>query len=124
MTPDWTKFIELTGINSHYALVPVVGSPGEFIAYEMTLGSAVPVGLYDATVIIIDPNHTKRWIGEELVLAASAVRQLSPNTPRQLTTVSHKLFKRAHELAVRRAHAALHDIRMENLAEYGIPRRI
>ncbi len=121
MLPDMSKAEVMVGINSNYFIAPVTGAPHQFIACISNSVVSTPVGLYGDTLIVLDPNHAKHWIAEELVLAASKARLLPPNTPRQLTTGSEKTFTRAHELSVRRAHAALLPVPHVNLAWYNLP---
>jgi hypothetical protein len=122
MPPNHSARVPLTGCNSAYFLTPVLGLPHQFIAWLNSEPTPQAVGLYDDTLIVLDPNHTGHWLAEELVVAAWSVRSYVPNTPRQLTTASEKTFKRAHELAVRRAHARLAVVHSANLTQYGLPR--
>jgi hypothetical protein len=121
MPPDHSASRTLTGCNHAYFLTPVLRLPHQFIAWLNSGPTPQEVGLYDDTLIVLDPNHTGHWLAEELVIAACGVRANVPNTQRQLTTASEKTFKRAHELAVRRAHARLDCVHPGNLVQYGLP---
>lgn len=65
---------------------------------------SVPVGVYLSEVIAIDPAHQGKGLSTELILRCCAHRPVP--TRRTLTPAGKRALERAHETAVRNAHAA------------------
>jgi len=120
--PDLSKKRCLTGRNSGFRLCPLLSDPKSFRVDDMTQGSPRLVAFYKEHFLLVDRPYRKQWLAEELILEAENVRGVGRGKTRNLNRSSVNAFRRAHELAVRRAHAALEDISLENLVQYGLRR--
>jgi hypothetical protein len=112
--PDKSQRQWLTGANQNYWIAPMVTAPTNFVLYEAPDNW---VGFYESQLIQIHEQHRRRGLAEELIIAAWSVRQLTPDMPRNLVESSEKAFRRAHEIAVRRAHGNLQPVPKRVLAE-------
>ena len=116
--PDLSQRRWLTGQNRNYWIAPMEIDPSNFVLYEEP---DVWVGFYDSQLDSNgDERHRKRGLAEELTIAAWSVRALTPGMSRTLVDSSEKAFRRAHEIAVRRAHLNLEPVPKRVLAEYGL----
>jgi hypothetical protein len=104
--PDPRNQRWLPGNNSRYRLSAMVDDPHSFMIEDMSQGSPILVAYYKGSFLTVEESHRKRWLAEELILAAEEARGIEKDKVRDVNSSSVKSFRRAHELAVRRAHAA------------------
>ena len=109
----------LAGRNAGYELRRAADSHGRAIllVFDTTAQPERPVALIDDNLLVVDEGCRGRGLAEELILELAGDRA-QPNAPREITGGSEKALGRAHELAVRRAHANLEDVPSQVLDEY------
>ena len=115
---DTKRGRRLTGRNGAYLISPTLQNDAWFLVHDTSLISKPLVGFYDDNFLAVDQLHGARGLAEELVIAAEDARGVAPNKTRQLNTQSEKAFVRAHQMAVRRAHADFEDVPQQVLQEY------
>ena len=117
--PDLARATHLTGRNDGFRIAPIRGKPGCLLLHD---GASKWVGFYDSQLLQLhdDPQYRRRGLAEELIICAWTTRPLELDMTRTLVDSSRKAFIRAHEIAVRRAHARLEAVPPNVLAEYGL----